>query len=131
MLGRGLIRKAAAVAAMTAAVGVAVIALGFAVYAALAAVMVPAAAAAVTALLFAAVAGVVGWLAFRKAAPPDAEEEPSGLGERAVDLFRTRPILGTAAGLAAAWIFLRNPALATMVAAAFTEKARGSGRPRR
>ena len=34
------------------------------------------------------------------------------------------------AALAGGWIFLRNPALATMVAAAFTEKSHG-GRQRR
>ena len=51
------------------------------------------------------------------------EEEPEGLGGRAYALFRTRPILGTVAALAGGWIFLRNPALATMVAAAFTEKS--------
>lgn len=127
MLGRGLIRKVAAVAAMAAAVAVCVGALGFALYAALALVLIPAGAAAVTALVFAGVAGVTGWLALGKATPDD-EPEPAGLGERAMELFRTRPILGTAAGLAAAFIFLRNPALATMVAAAFTEKSRGGRR---
>jgi hypothetical protein len=39
-------------------------------------------------------------------------------------LFQQRPILGAAAALAGGFIFLRNPALATMVAAAFTEKSR-------
>ena len=34
------------------------------------------------------------------------------------------------AALAGGWIFLRNPALATMVAAAFTEKSHGSRRRR-
>lgn len=129
MLGRGLIRKAAAVAAMAAAMAVAVVALGYATYFLLATVMVPAAAAAITALVFAAIAVLIGWLAFRVAAPAEPEE-PAGLGERAMELFRTRPILGTAAGLAAAFIFLRNPALATMVAAAFTERSRGGGRRR-
>jgi hypothetical protein len=40
------------------------------------------------------------------------------LGQRAYMLFRQRPILSTVAALAGGWIFLRNPALATMVAAA-------------
>src|SRR5690606_8687315 len=65
MLGRGLIRKAAAVAAMAAAMAVAVVALGYATYFLLATVMVPAAAAAITALVFAAIAVLIGWLAFR------------------------------------------------------------------
>jgi hypothetical protein len=34
----------------------------------------------------------------------------------------------TVAALAGGWIFLRNPALATMVAAAFTEKTTGRRR---
>lgn len=129
MLGRGLIRKAAAVAAMAAAVMVAVVALGYAAFFALAMVMAPAAAAAITAVVFAAVAVLVAWLGFRRAAPSEPEE-PAGIGERAIELFRTRPILGAAAGLAAAFIFLRNPALATVVAAAFTEKSRDGGRRR-
>ena len=37
-------------------------------------------------------------------------------------------ILGTVAALAGGYIFLRNPALATMVAAAFTEKSHGRSR---
>ena len=41
---------------------------------------------------------------------------------------KQRPILGAAAALAGGFIFLRNPALATMVAAAFTEKSRGRRR---
>jgi hypothetical protein len=60
----------------------------------------------------------------------DYEDEPSGLGARAYSLFRQRPILGTVAALAGGWIFLRNPALATMVAAAFTEKPHGRSRRR-
>lgn len=131
MFGRGLVVKAASVAAMAGSIGVAVVALGFAVYYALAMVLVPAGAAALTALIFAIVAGVCALIFKGKAAPPPEEDEPQGLTERAVQLFRSRPILGTAAGLAAGWIFLRNPALATMVAAAFTESARGPRRPRR
>ena len=46
------------------------------------------------------------------------------MGMRAVHLFQDRPLLGVAAALAGGFIFLRNPALATMVAAAFTEKSR-------
>lgn len=126
MLGRGLMVKAAGLAAVAASVFVAVVALGFAIYAALAMVLVPAGAAAVTALLFAVAAGVVA-LAVLGPKEPEYDDEPEGIQERVVGLFRSRPILGTVAGLAAGYIFLRNPALATMVAAAFTEKARGPG----
>ncbi len=124
MLGRGLMVKAAGIAAVAASVFVAVVALGFAIYAALAMVLVPAGAAAITALLFAIAAGVVA-LSVLGPRDPEYDDEPEGIQERVVGLFRSRPILGTVAGLAAGYIFLRNPALATMVAAAFTEKARG------
>lgn len=126
MFGRGLIVKAAGIAAVAACVFVAVVALAFAIYAALTLVLIPAGAAAVTALIFAVAAGVTAMVVLGPK-EPDYEDEPVGMQERVVGLFRTRPILGTVAGLAAGYIFLRNPALATMVAAAFTEKARGSG----
>ncbi len=130
MFGRGLIVKAASVAAMSACVFTAVVALGLAVYYALSIVLVPWGAAAVTALIFAIGAAACAMaLGYKPEADEDAE--PEGLTDRAVQLFRTRPILGTVAGLAAGWIFLRNPALATMVAAAFTEKAHSAGRRRR
>lgn len=130
MFGRGLIVKAAGIAAVAACVFVAVAALGLAVYSALTLVLIPAGAAAVTAVLFAAAAGI-GAAVIAGPKDPEPVDEPVGLQDRVVGLFQTRPILGTVAGLAAGWIFLRNPALATMVAAALTEKARGPGRSRR
>jgi hypothetical protein len=91
----------------------------------------PLAAAAITFLLFAIVAIVVALVFMaRSEDEEDFEDEPSGLGARAYSLFRQRPILGTVAALAGGWIFLRNPALATMVAAAFTEKPHGRSRRR-
>jgi hypothetical protein len=83
--------------------------------------------AALTALLFALIAAVVALVFVRRAHGDDEDEEydePEGLGMRALRLFQQRPILGAAAALAGGFIFLRNPALATMVAAAFTEKSR-------
>ena len=41
-----------------------------------------------------------------------------------------KAVAASVAALAGGWIFLRNPALATMVAAAFTEKSHGSRRRR-
>lgn len=133
MLGRGLIRRAVATAVAAGAAFVAVVALGATIYFALALVLPALAAAAITALLFAATALIVAavFLARTTDEGDDEDEEPLGLGERAFLLFRQRPILGTAAALAGGWIFLRNPALATMVAAAFTEKGPGPGRRRR
>ena len=76
-------------------------------------------------LLFALIAAVVALVFVRRAhGDEEEEEEPEGLAGRALHLFQQRPILGAAAALAGGFIFLRNPALATMVAAAFTEKSR-------
>ena len=134
MLGGGLARKLAkkAVAAAVAAGAalVAVIAFGATIFYALCLVLVPLAAAALTMLLFALVALAVVMGVLRREAEEEEieDDEPMGLGERAYMLFRQRPILGTAAALAGGFIFLRNPALATMVAAAFTEKSHGRRR---
>lgn len=125
MIGKGLIRKAAAAGVALGAAGVATVFLGVAVYHLLSLVLVPAAAAALTCLLFAAVAAIVAALYLRRQQEVEIEEdaEPEGLGARAYQLFRQRPILGTVAALAGGWIFLRNPALASIVAAAFTERS--------
>ena len=134
MLGGGLARKLAkkAVAAAVAAGAalVAVVAFGATIFYALCLVVVPLAAAALTMLLFALTALAVVMVFLRREAHEEdiEDDEPVGLGERAYALFRQRPILGTAAALAGGWIFLRNPALATMVAAAFTEKSHGRRR---
>jgi len=122
MFGRGLMVRAAGLAGVAACVFVAVAALGFAIYAALSIVLVPAGAAAVTALLFAAAAGIAG-LIIAGPREPDPVDEPAGLQERIVTLFSQRPILGAAVGLAAGFVFLRNPALATMVAAVLNDRA--------
>ena len=124
-LARGLIRKAVAAAVAAGAGLVAVVALGGAVFYALCLVVPPLAAAAITFLLFALVAAAVVAIFLGRDAQ---EDEPTGLGQRAFMLFRERPILGAVAALAGGWIFLRNPALATMVAAAFTEKTHGRRR---
>jgi membrane protein YdbS with pleckstrin-like domain len=129
-LGQKLVRKAVAAAVAAGAALVAVVALGATIFYALCLVVVPLAAAALTMLLFALVSLIVVMTFLRREAHAEEieDDEPMGLGERAYSLFRQRPILGTAAALAGGWIFLRNPALATMVAAAFTEKSHGRRR---
>lgn len=126
MIGKGLIKKLTAAFVVAASAFVAIVALGATLYYALALVLPALGAAAITAGVFALIAIIVA-IVFLNAAgvmeDEDEEEEPEGLGGRAYALFRTRPILGTVAALAGGWIFLRNPALATMVAAAFTEKS--------
>ena len=130
MIGKSVVRKLSAAFVVAGCAFVAVVALGATVYYALALVLPPPGAAAVTAGLFALIAIIVA-VAFLGAAgglAEEPEEEPEGLGARAYTLFRQRPILGTVAALAGGYIFLRNPALATMVAAAFTEKSHGRRR---
>jgi len=131
-MARGLVKKAVAASVAAGAALVAVLALGATIFYALQLIVVPLAAAAITFLLFAviALAVVLIFVARSEAEDEEDEEDVSGLGQRAYMLFRQRPILGTVAALAGGWIFLRNPALATMVAAAFTEKSHGSRRRR-
>ncbi|WP_426051548.1 hypothetical protein [Brevundimonas sp. SL161] len=126
MIGKGLIKKLTAAFVVAASAFVAIVALGATLYYALALVLPALGAAAITAGVFALIAIIVAVVFLNPAGVMDDEdekEEPEGLGGRAYALFRTRPILGTVAALAGGWIFLRNPALATMVAAAFTEKS--------
>lgn len=127
MIGKGLIKKLTAAFVVAASAFVAIVALGATLYYALALVLPALGAAAITAGVFTLIAVVVA-VVFLNASgamedEDDYEDEPHGLGGRAYALFRSRPILGTVAALAGGWIFLRNPALATMVAAAFTEKS--------
>ena len=131
-MARGLVKKAVAASVAAGAALVAVLALGATIFYGLQLVVVPLAAAAITFLLFAVVALAVAltFVSRSEAEDEEDEEEVSGLGQRAFMLFRQRPILGTVAALAGGWIFLRNPALATMVAAAVTEKSHGSRRRR-
>ncbi|WP_313101560.1 hypothetical protein [Brevundimonas sp.] len=126
MIGRGLINRAVATFVAAGAGFVAMVALGATVYYLLALVVVPLAAAAIPSALFAVIALIIALVFVRRAQGEDDEEEqePESLGVRAFHLFQERPILGVAAALAGGFIFLRNPALATMVAAAFTEKSR-------
>ena len=131
-MARGLVKKAVAASVAAGAALVAVVAMGATIFYALQLVVVPLASAAITFLLFAVVALTVALVFVARSEAEDQEEDDdaSGLGQRAYMLFRQRPILGTVAALAGGWIFLRNPALATMVAAAFTEKSHGSRRRR-
>jgi predicted permease len=127
MIGKNVVKKLSAALVVAGCAFVAVVALGATVYYALALVLPPLGAAAITAGLFALIAVIVAvaFLGAAGALEQEEEEEPEGLGARAFTLFRQRPILGSVAALAGGYIFLRNPALATMVAAAFTEKSHG------
>lgn len=129
-MARDLVKRAVAAAVAAGAALVAVLAFGATIFYALQLIVSPLAAAAITFLLFAVVALVVTLVFVARSEADDEvdEDQTGGLGQRAYALFRQRPILGTVAALAGGWIFLRNPALATMVAAAFTEKTHGGRR---
>lgn len=131
MIGKGLIKKLSAALVVAGSAFVTVVALGATLYYALQLVVPPLGAAAITAGVFALIAIIVAVVFLGVGGAFDEEEEeaePEGLGGRAYALFRSRPVMGTVAALAGGWIFLRNPALATMVAAAFTEKSHGRRR---
>ncbi|MCA3718767.1 MAG: hypothetical protein IM674_10990 [Brevundimonas sp.] len=127
MIGKSVVKKLSAAFVVAGCAFVAVVALGATVFYALALVLPPLGAAAATAGLFALIAIVVAIVFLGAAGGRRQEEpvEPEGLGARAYALFRERPILGTVAALAGGFIVLRNPALATILAAAFTEKPSG------
>ena len=127
-LARGLVKKAVAVAIAAGAGFVAIVALGATIFFALCMVVPQLGAAAITFGLFALTALIVTLVYLKGGNDDEEDDEPVGLGQRAFSLFRERPILGAVAALAGGWIFLRNPALATMVAAAFTEKSHGRRR---
>lgn len=127
-LARGLVKKAVAAAVAAGAGFVAIVALGATIFYALCLVIIPLGAAAITFGLFALMALIVTLVYLKGDSDDEEDDEPVGMGQRAFSLFRERPILGAVAALAGGWIFLRNPALATMVAAAFTEKSHGRRR---
>ncbi|PZO02634.1 MAG: hypothetical protein DCF29_13365 [Alphaproteobacteria bacterium] len=127
-LARGLVKKAVAAAIAAGAGFVAIVALGATIFYALCLVVIPLGAAAITFGLFALMALIVTLVYLKGDSDDEEDDEPVGMGQRAFSLFRERPILGAVAALAGGWIFLRNPALATMVAAAFTEKSHGRRR---
>lgn len=132
-LARDLGRRAIAIGFAAGAAMVAIAALGATIFYALCLVIVPLAAAAITCLLFAVIALSIVLIYFggqREPPPPDETDSSLGLAEHAVSLFRERPILGTAVALAGGLIFLRNPALVTLVTAALTDKVTGTP-PRR
>ncbi|WP_122466896.1 hypothetical protein [Brevundimonas sp.] len=135
----GLIKKVVAGAVAAGCALVAVFALGATIYHLLLLVFVPAGAGAITAALFAAAAAAVSFRFFGKSGAEarqddddaELEEEDDGLLGRAVHLVAARPMLGGAAALATAFLFLRNPALATLAAGLFGETERQRKRRRR
>jgi len=135
MIGKGLIKKLVAGVVAAASAGVAVVALGAALFFALDLVLPALGAAAITFAVFAATAAIVAAVFLKSPADhDDMDEEPETLVERAVHLVRERPILGAAGGLGILFFLLRNPAMAAIAASMITEKrmeSRGYGKRRR
>lgn len=119
MIAGAIAKKATAIAAIATAVVLCVVALGTAAWYGLLIWLQPWAAALVLALAAGLFAGVVALITFGKPLR-QPEPEPESLTQRVIGLARERPIVATVAGLAAGFIFLRNPALATIVAAALS-----------
>lgn len=124
-LASGLVFKFAAVAAIAAAAGLCVVSLGYALYALLAESLSPPAAAASVALAAAIIAGLGGWLLFRaKRGHGEPKGGAEGLMERLVDAARDRPLVAAAVAVGAGLVFLRNPALVSLLAAGVAERRR-------
>jgi len=126
----GLTRKATAIAVIVTAVVLAVIALGTAIWYGLLLFLQPWGAALVLAAVMALVAGIVAFFTFGPPLFRKPEPEPESLTHRIIALAKERPIVATVAGLAASFIFFKNPALATIVAAAMSTPEDSSKRRR-
>lgn len=122
MIAATVAKKAAAVAAIVTAVVLCVTALGHATWLLLLDYLTPVGAALALAAVMAVIAGAVAWFSFGKPIrfSREPEPEPETLTQKVIGLAKDRPIVATVAGLAAGFIFLRNPALATIVAAALS-----------
>lgn len=133
---KGIIRRAVAISVVAASLFLAVIFLGLAIFYGLSLVLTPLGAAAVTFGLFALVALITS-LVFLKGDgqdDDDEEDEPEGMVGKLLHIVRERPIIGAVGGLGAAFLLLRNPALAAIVASMVADRKidnSGYGRRRR
>ncbi|MBS0294904.1 MAG: hypothetical protein JSR45_01245 [Proteobacteria bacterium] len=125
-LGSSLALKFAAAVAIAAAAALCVASLGYALYALLAETLTPASSAAGVALAAALLAGLGGWILFGLKL---GEREPKGVAggftERLVDAARDRPLVAAAVAVGAGLVLLRNPALASILAANLADRRRG------
>jgi hypothetical protein len=126
---KGIIKRIVAASVVAASVFLAVVFLGLAVFNAISLVTTPLGASAITFGLFALVALVVA-LVFLKRPDQDDEDEddaPEGLVGKLIHIVRERPIIGAVGGLGAAFLLLRNPALAAIVASMVAERKMDQG----
>ena len=126
---KGIVKRMVATSVAAASVFLAVVFLGVAIFHAISLVTTPLGASAITFALFALVALVVA-LVFLKGESPDEEDEedaPDGLIGKLIHIVRERPIIGAVGGLGAAFLLLRNPALAAIVASMVAERKMDQG----
>ena len=126
---RGIVKKLVATAVVAASVFLAVVFLGVSIFYALSLTLTSLGAAAVTFGLFALVALIVAvvFLKGDKHDEDDEEDEPEGLLAKVIHIVRERPIVGAVGGLGAAFLLLRNPALAAIVASMVAERKMDQG----
>ena len=126
---KGIVKKLVATAVVAASVFLAVVFLGLSIFYALSLTLTPLGAAAVTFGLFALVALIVAvvFLKGDKHDESDEEDEPEGLLGKVIHIGRERPIVGAVGGLGAAFLLLRNPALAAIVASMVAERKMDQG----
>ncbi len=120
---------AAAVAAVMAAAGCAVVALCFSAYTLLLMIVPPAGAGAIVFGLAAIIAGIAAAIAISSARLPKGRPVPKNLppptlGEQALDIVRGHPLAAAGIAAAAGVAAFANPALVTAVLRAFTAPPR-------
>lgn len=126
---KGIVKRIVATSVVAASLFLAVVFLGVAVFYAISLLTTPLGAAAITFGLFALVALIVA-LVFLKGDSHDDEDEedaPDGLVGKLIHIVRERPIIGAVGGLGAAFLLLRNPALAAIVASMVAERKMDQG----
>ncbi|GLK48759.1 hypothetical protein GCM10017620_17320 [Brevundimonas intermedia] len=126
---KGIVKRIVATSVVAASVFLAVVFLGVAVFYAISLITTPLGAAAITFGLFALVALIVALIFLKGDSDGDEEEEdaPDGLVGKLIHIVRERPIIGAVGGLGAAFLLLRNPALAAIVASMVAERKMDQG----
>lgn len=126
---KGIVKKLVATAVVAASAFLAVVFLGVAIFYALSLTLTPLGAAAVTFGLFSLVALIVALVFLKgdKHDDADEEDEPEGLLGKVLHIVRERPIVGAVGGLGAAFLLLRNPALAAIVASMVADRKMDQG----
>ncbi|ANC54323.1 hypothetical protein A4249_12085 [Brevundimonas sp. GW460-12-10-14-LB2] len=126
---KGIVKKLVATAVVAASAFLAVVFLGVAIFYALSLTLTPLGAAAVTFGLFALVALIVALVFLKgdKHDEADEEDEPEGLLGKIIHIVRERPVVGAVGGLGAAFLLLRNPALAAIVASMVADRKMDQG----